>query len=62
MAICVSFVGDLDDLINVYTFCMSIQRVFTLAALIKIRTDNIPVHEDAIQVRCYRQAASVAEL
>ena len=42
--------GSLDTLINIYTFCVSTQRVFTIAALINIRWNDLPVDENAVKV------------
>ncbi|KJH53293.1 amino acid permease [Dictyocaulus viviparus] len=50
LAMAISFVGDLDSLINYVMFGFWAQRVFTLIALLLIRHSRIPVHAEAIRV------------
>ncbi|XGW24374.1 hypothetical protein V3C99_006075 [Haemonchus contortus] len=50
LAIGISFVGDLDALINYVMFGFWAQRIFTLIALLIIRHNRIPVHAEAIRM------------
>uniref|UniRef100_A0A7I4XU51 Large neutral amino acids transporter small subunit 2 n=1 Tax=Haemonchus contortus TaxID=6289 RepID=A0A7I4XU51_HAECO len=50
LAIGISFVGDLDALINYVMFGFWAQRIFTLVALLIIRHNRIPVHAEAIRM------------
>ncbi|PAV68201.1 hypothetical protein WR25_19347, partial [Diploscapter pachys] len=50
LAFLISFVGDLDTLINYVMFGFWAQRIFSLVALLIIRYKRIPVHPDAVRV------------
>uniref|UniRef100_A0A914VEG1 Uncharacterized protein n=1 Tax=Plectus sambesii TaxID=2011161 RepID=A0A914VEG1_9BILA len=50
LAIAVSFIGDLDNLIGYVIFAIWFQRVFTMLGLLWIRYKKIPVHPDAIRM------------
>ncbi|KAK5965043.1 Amino Acid Transporter [Trichostrongylus colubriformis] len=50
LAIGISFVGDLDALINYVMFGFWAQRIFTLVALLIIRHNRIPVHPEAVRM------------
>jgi amino acid transporter len=50
LAIGISFIGDLDALINYVMFGFWAQRIFTLIALLVIRFKQIPVHPECIRV------------
>uniref|UniRef100_A0A0K0DZF7 Amino acid permease/ SLC12A domain-containing protein n=1 Tax=Strongyloides stercoralis TaxID=6248 RepID=A0A0K0DZF7_STRER len=50
IAIIISFVGDLDQLINYVSFCQWFQRGTTMIALLYIRFFHIPVHSNATRM------------
>lgn len=50
LAIAISFIGNLDELIGYVMFGFWAQRIFTLIALLTIRYKKIPIHPDAIHV------------
>jgi hypothetical protein len=50
ISLLITFVGDLNALINYVTFAMWLQRVFSITALLWIRYRKIPVHPEAIRM------------
>uniref|UniRef100_A0A0N4Z027 AA_permease domain-containing protein n=1 Tax=Parastrongyloides trichosuri TaxID=131310 RepID=A0A0N4Z027_PARTI len=50
IAVIISFVGDLNQLINYVSFCQWSQRGCTMIALLYIRFFHIPVHPDATKM------------